>query len=753
MKGYSFRHRFMLFCGMLIFICSVSVEAAPLPSLEKLELYINNSPEVLSAEMGYLRNESLLQAEDGRNGTKYFFGANYGYNREPLFETSHDKNTYQKLNLNGGLVFPLLGSKNKERISEIQAEIDVIGAKKEMENTRVYQLMALRKAYVMLWNAQEKTALAEQFLATEQMVQAVLAERQKNGLVLPADALELLAVYADARRDIAFARMMNMRALQMINLATGQEWSIEGKVASPLLPALDTKTIDVQDDPEVIYQKQLIEKYQELAKKSKENSQEVDLTVGFQSSKDFPGNSGNGAYAALTWHGSLGHLNAKENYDAKAADYEVEKAKEQATTNYLKLVGQIGEAVEKVNYLQANVEAKKAHLLVDAENIRERLLRHQLLPGDTFERLQHAKSQYYRSAMEVIDEKALLLEAAIDVLGYTYPNGGEGKERTFSIGENEFLRNQLFSQTWLSDGNMENMDPFVYEDLKSGEKPFLSVEVINSIGEKTENLSVIKKNETLENVERKIPWGVYVWDADPLLNKNLRMQTLQALTKAGFSDILLSFTGEQIRYIASEKGQAEVDALLDEARKNHLKVSLLLGDPNWSKRENKAELIRVMQQLEQFDFAGIHLDIEPDSLPEAQSNRIDLFNQLLDNLETVKKITKKPLSISIHPRYLEGELGEIAKERLTKIGLDKVVVMLYSSKINQTIDRMQEIIENQPGLKIALAQSVEHSISPEESYAYHSHQDFMQAMQSIENGLAVDEIFVQAWEEYQKDVK
>ncbi len=749
-KVYSLRRCFIFFCSLFIFSLNISVKAASLPNLEELESYINNSPEVLSAEMNYLRNESLLRAEEARNGTKYFLGANYGYFHEPLFETSPNKDTYQKLNLNGGLVFPLLGSKNKERIREIQAEIDVVGTKLQKENAKVSQLTDLRKAYVILWAAQEKTALAEQFLATEKTVQSVLQDRQKSGLLLPADELELLAVYADARRDIAFSRLMNVRALQMINLVTGQEWSVEGKVISPLLPALDVKTIEVQKYPEVLYQKELIEKYQELVEKSGGNNQDVDLTVGFQSSKDFPGDTGNGAYAALTWRGAIEGLKAKENYDAKVASYELEKAKEEARLNYLKLVGKIEESVENVNYLQTNIEAKKAHLLVAAEDIRERLLRHQFLPGDTFERLQQAKSQYYRLAMEVIDEEASLLEAAIDVLEYTYPSGNQEKERTFSIGENEFLRNSLFSESW---ENTETLFPFGYKDLNTKEMMPLSVDVVQSIEKNTENPQTTKKNIVINQMERKIPWGVYIWNADALLNEKQRSQTLQDLINAGFSDVLLSFTGEQIRYIVSEKGQAELESLLDEAKKSHLKVSLLLGDPNWAKHENKGELIHAIQQLERFDFVGVHLDIEPDSLSEAKENRIDLFNQLIDNLHDVKKITKKPLSISIHPRYLEGELGEIAKERLPQIELEKVVVMLYSSKTDQTMKRMKEIIESQPNLNIALAQSVEHSISSEESYAYHTQQDFFQAMQSLENGLAVDEIFIQAWEDYKEDVK
>lgn len=749
-KVYYLRRCFIFFCSLFIFSLNISVKAASLPNLEELESYINNSPEVLSAEMNYLRNESLLRAEEARNGTKYFLGANYGYHHEPLFETSPNKNTYQKLNLNGGLVFPLLGSKNKERIREIQAEIDLVDTKLQKENAKVSQLTDLRKAYVILWAAQEKIALAEKFLATEKTVQAVLQDRQKSGLLLPADELELLAVYADARRDIAFSRLMNVRALQVINLVTGQEWSVEGKVISPLLPALDVTTIEVQKYPEVLYQKELIDKYQELVEKSGENNQDVDLTVGFQSSKDFPGDTGNGAYAALTWRGSLEGLKAKENYDAKAANYELEKAKEEARLNYLKLVGKIEEAVENVNYLQTNVEAKKAHLLVAAEDIRERLLRHQFLPGDTFERLQQAKSQYYRLAMEVIDEEASLLEAAIDVLEYTYPSGNEEKERTFLIGENEFLRNSLFSKSW---ENTETLFPFGDKDLNTKEMMPLSVDVVQSIEKNTENPQTTKKNIVINQMERKIPWGVYIWNADALLNEKQRAQTLQDLINAGFSDVLLSFTGEQIRYIVSEKGQAELESLLDEAKKSRLKVSLLLGDPNWAKHENKAELIHAIQQLERFDFVGVHLDIEPDSLSEARENRIDLFNQLIDNLHDIKKITKKPLSISIHPRYLEGELGEIAKERLPQIELEKVVVMLYSSKTDQTMNRMKEIIENQPNLNIALAQSVEHSISSEESYAYHTRQDFFQAMQSLENGLAVDEIFIQAWEDYKEDVK
>ena len=82
-KVDSLRRCFIFFCSLFIFSLNISVKAASLPNLEELESYINNSPEVLSAEMNYLRNESLLRAEEARNGTKYFLGANYGYFHEP----------------------------------------------------------------------------------------------------------------------------------------------------------------------------------------------------------------------------------------------------------------------------------------------------------------------------------------------------------------------------------------------------------------------------------------------------------------------------------------------------------------------------------------------------------------------------------------------------------------------------------------------------------------------------------------------
>ena len=100
-------------------------------------------------------------------GAKYFVSTTFGYSDEPLFETSEESASYSKLGVGAGLVFPLFGTWNRQKISALESEIKSIESNFRPLLLRMYNLTALRKAYVTLWSECEKIAMANRFLSTE----------------------------------------------------------------------------------------------------------------------------------------------------------------------------------------------------------------------------------------------------------------------------------------------------------------------------------------------------------------------------------------------------------------------------------------------------------------------------------------------------------------------------------------------------------------------------------------------------------
>ena len=157
--------------------------AAALPPLHEAESMAGNGPEVLAAISAMERDSQLKELERQRMGAKYFVSTTFGYSDEPLFETSEESASYSKLGVGAGLVFPLFGTWNRQKISALESEIKSIESNFRPLLLRMYNLTALRKAYVTLWSECEKIAMANRFLSTEEETYKILSKREKTGLL------------------------------------------------------------------------------------------------------------------------------------------------------------------------------------------------------------------------------------------------------------------------------------------------------------------------------------------------------------------------------------------------------------------------------------------------------------------------------------------------------------------------------------------------------------------------------------------
>ena len=754
--------------------------AEQLPPLGEAELMVTDGPEVLAAIAAMERDTQLAELERQRKGVKYFVGARYGYSDEPLFETSEESKTYQKLTVTAGLSFPLLGTWNQQKINALEAEIRSIESKYRPAVLKLHNLTALRKAYISLWVECGKIAIAESFLSTEAGVSKILAERQQKGLLLPADRLEAVTGYEMARRDIAVSRLKKVQALQIIRLVTGRLWQMPDKMEMPTLPGFTGLTPRIDDHPELVMRRETLKRYEKLVKEKRYPSREGNFNIGGTVGKDFPGSTGTGVYASVNLTEPLKTLFSKDDKANLAASADLKRAEKEETFMRIKIEGESEETFAYAEYASANIKTQEARLASMSEAVRERILRHVSIAGDTFERLQASRYQYYRVAADMLDSEMIFMQTGADLLSYAYPGGvaTEPASRFKPIDDN-VLRTRLLNPDWLTSttsvpGGKAQIKPLEPErstaaQLAAAPTQTTKAETAVSVSEppKSAEQRPVQpaKREPVKQTQqppeeqpplsedKSRPDSVYVWDAAPLLDQSTRDSQLIEMQGEGFERILVSLNPAQIAGLDNFLLRVEIDKLLSAAHTNGMKAELLLGDPHWLYPAERTKLVDIIKRVSAFKFDGIHLDIEQDSLPGAENKRAELFGMLLDTVAAAKDATKLPLSLSLHPRYLEGDFGAEANRRLGAIGVDYVTVMIYSSKdINAVAKRFSTIAICSPTLKLRLAQSVETSLPADESYHHLGPAGYASAMDELINKLSASGSFrgiiIQSWEDY-----
>jgi hypothetical protein len=681
-------------------------------------------------------------------GAKYFFNATFGYSDEPLFETSEESASYRKLGVGAGLSFPIFGTWSRQKISALESEIRSIESRYRPRILKLRNITALRKAYVTLWSECEKAAAAKRFLETEEEALKILTEREKKGLVLPADRLEFMSAFEFVRRDIALSEMRKTQALQIIRLATGRMWDMPRSVEIPDMPAFGSLNADIEGHPEILMRKETLMKYESLMREKRNIDREGSFTIGATAAKDFPGEIGSGVYASVTVSGPLGTSSSGDDKINKAAEQDLKRAEREDLLTRIKLQGEADEAASLAAYSVANIRANESRLAALTEAVRERILRHASISGDTFEQLQKSRYQYYRGVIDIFESEMMFMQTGADLLAYAYPEGpgSEPAERIKPIADNA-LRSRMLDPNWLTS----------HSSVPGGIAPIPAPQG-QPIPASQEQMIAAPKGQTITETPAKAalvssdrPLSVYVWDASPFLAPETRASSLNDLRNKGFDHFLISLTAEQIEKLDSFYGMMELKDLLSAAERMGIRADLLLGEPTWLYPEKRKDLIRIVEKMKKFSFKGLHLDIEPDSLPDSENRRQELLGYLKDTVKEVRQASDMKLSLSIHPRYLEGGPDSLSSLDLAGLDLEYISVMIYTTDPEKAVRRMRDIMIVNTSQYFCLAQSVERVLSPSESYFSSGEGLYRERMERIGRELSASKGFrglvIQAWED------
>lgn len=715
-KGCVFICSCILAAGAAFLFCAAPASA--MPALEELELSSGSGPEVLEALAASVRDSYQEQLERQRAGGKYYLNAAAGYSDEPQYDTSDNDLSYTKLSVGAGLSFPLFGTWDKLKINRLNAAIRATDSARRTQMLKVSNLAALRKAYAVLWIEAQKIKLADAFAANRDYVAAYLGARQKKALLLPADNYEFLAAYDMAKKDRAVSNLHMVQALQVIRMDTGRKLELPAEVQTPSLPVFKDARPDIESNPALAMKRDNLQKYEALADVSRRIDREGAFSVGLSGTKDIPGNFGSGVYASITLSEPLKEAVSREDKGRLAARADLERARQEVEFTRLQVEGDAEEALAMASYAAANIKAQYSRLRAIAESVRENSMRHGAIAGDTFEKLQNSRYQYYRVAMDMLDSQLILLQSGADILNAAYPQGaaGEPKEREYVVDEK--LVASVVSPKWFSSAGT-------------------------------------RVNEAVPGVDFNYqpPRYSYVWKAAPLLDQHRRDGVIAAMRGRGLQDILISFTGNEINYIKTTEGAQKLSELLQLVQGAGLKAEVSLAEPTWLLPENRQEMIAIIHLMNKFKFYGVHLDIEPDQLKGAASMRPRLTDLLVATVREAAASTMQPVSFSVHPRYLEGEFGKTLDAGLKGIRISCIIPMIYTTNAANAASRMAALLGAHPAYNFALGQSVEKSLPSSESYFTKGMKGLKDSMTEVESRLARFQNFkgvaVQSWEDYE----
>ncbi len=165
----------------------------------------------------------------------------------------------------------------------------------------------------------------------------------------------------------------------------------------------------------------------------------------------------------------------------------------------------------------------------------------------------------------------------------------------------------------------------------------------------------------------------------------------------------------------------------------------------------RGELKDLLTLFRPLPFRSVHLDLEPDMLPGAETRRPELLRELGKTLKMAVAEAGRPVGISMHPRYFEGALAALTKETLGDLGLSEIALMIYSTNSGFVAVRFQAICSSFPGISFSLAQSVERSLPNRESYFDVGASAFEERMRQLVGAVAAGnahDLIVQSMHDY-----
>jgi len=693
-------------------------------SLQELEPLVSESPEALVEVAELEENLLRFEREQAVSGLKMFGSAGLGHYKEAV--TERRMRDYDRVRFSLGLHYPLLGTLARERINVLKAEARTWESRQQIKLARLKSLEALRSQYILLWGSQEQVKLCRSFLTDAPQVDRILLERKNKGLLLNADREEFLSAFALVRRNLANLKATEERALANINLLTnGYSGTFSAGIPHLPVPCIDRAVLRstvLEQHPRIIRLRGLIEEQIGVINLARHSDIKAKISMLGHSDIDYPSaQDGYGLRLQFTmdlpWE-----FSRAGKAEAGVEQAHLRKLQRQLDMISGQLLADVDNALQRYEAAFENKGFATRRLKAALEAVRERVLRRSSLAGDTFEQLQRSRYQYYQAAMDYVDAEVSQLHATARLLVYNEDeNRDNGKKvRIDSVINGNFLKplNQL--QLPQPDADV----PSLKENAKRKPKA----------------------------IHRGI--GVYVWNTKKLFALEKSNDAFwQGVRKNKIIKMLLSFNRLQLDKLMLPPGEKELRRFIRRANDEGVSIGLLLGEPTWILPEHRRNLLNIVDRFQGMGFSVIHLDLEPNQLAHMQLSDTYLLAHLLRTVQAVSRLSRLPVEIDLHPRYLNlrGETGDFCLGcGLQNLDGVSVTLMIYVNNPKRVAALAQPLLEKFPEIPFSIAQSVEPQLGNDESYAGISRVQLQKKLTALQKilGNRVRNIYIQSWQDY-----
>ncbi|OQW42917.1 MAG: hypothetical protein A4S08_10575 [Proteobacteria bacterium SG_bin4] len=715
--------KILLFLLLLIAPLTKSA-AAGVRLLSEFNAHLDQAASVLKAQADLEAQRSNLLAQEALKGWEVFGSVSGGYQRSPFAREpfGHFFDPMARI----GVRYPLLGSAERRQraVEDAATQVRIEGIR--LDWSKRLAALFIEENYAAYWSAQKMLALTDAYTRLRNDgVDRLLLKRQEAGLLFKSDYFEFLSAFDRAERThIEFSNNKSQALMRLAHLTNSVVLPFEA-VKPPLAEIQKTVTQDI-DQPDLRILQAQIDNLQNI--REIESWQGIDSDVSMTAfggpaipHPSPPGDGmqwGYGGAVGLNFRMPLEIISYRKNEQSRLnsqlislrADYT--RRDQELQHEFHALLNSYQQLVQQIKFQRTRLDAAR-------ELIRESGLRLRVMDGDVIEKYFKAINAYYRVAIENVEA------------------------------ESEHWKLHIRLRQFLAVAENQGRDHYPETDVVMLLEPLHLAS--DFLGNKDAKLVPVKAAKPAEPVYPEIvssQFAVYVWNFEQLINRTDFWGKKQS---NAINRVLISLNAQEIS--AASANPARLAGFIRDARQRKKKVELLLGDPDWILPQFRAHLLNHIRALKQFEFDGLHLDIEPDQLESALTGERRL-TEMLETIRQVMAISPWPVGVSIHPRYLQQESshGVCVPCKLKEFGVKEIAVMYYSMNIQAIVSTLQSVMQQYPALVFSLAQSLERELGPENSYAHKPRRIFSDAMQQLQDQLQRSNfggLIIQSWQDWE----
>jgi outer membrane protein TolC len=656
-------------------------------------------------------------AARARQGGRLFGGATVGNAREAVTDTV--SRSYQRAQVQAGVRWPLLGSREAQLRAVTEAEQGTAARQVRLRAIQQEAVQAVRQSYLRHLHGMQRIALTQAFLTGKETIEASLERRTNAGYMLPAERMGLSGLFSSTealQRTLQFTAQSTLRELSRLT-----DRSITALDTAPMVwPDACTRAQDVlaqvDEHPSVQQARLEVDATDQIATHLRRETVEAGVSLSQSVSRDFGGQPGHSTTVGIDLSVPL---EWKAHRDAMLGQLQIERYRAESQLELRR--GEFLTAAELALGLRQVRQSDQSNaerlLLVAQENLRVAMLRQQRIDdGDAYAKVLNARYALLQAGLQWV-EAAERLELATAELA-SWSATGCAQATTAPHGDST-LRPVLLTLM----GN-----------------PFPQASTTRLASQQAG-----AGGPSPRTAEAHPALGWYVWNGPALLQAPSQLKALPPDTHR----VLVSFTNHQLQALAQPPGQQRLTQLIAKAKQRGVRVELLLGEPTWALPEGRAQLLKLIKSVDHLPFNALHLDLERSQLPEADQSQWD--QGVLDTVRAVRGVAPWPVALTTH--YREFESPGFA-QRLQEAGASEVTAMLYVSNTDRAVDIAQPLLQGPPGLKFSIAQSMERTLTAEESHFQLGKAVALQRWSALAKQLSAlphfSGVIVQSWEEFKE---